>query len=402
VNHRERVLAAFAHKEADRVPIDLGGTDDSGIAAVTYRDLRIRLGLPQRITHVADTFSQLAVVEDDVREALGIDTTSLFLQPREWHTGQLVDGTPALVPALWKPQLQPDGSQLILDSSGRALMKMPRDGYYFDLIHAPLADASRPSDLDEYMNWIQNNDLAFYLDKSYEEMAEDLRVLREKTDYAVGTFFGGHFLWAGMDLRGAENFLLDLTRNQEFAEALMDRLLDVYLERFERFARTLGRYSDFIEFDEDLGTQDAPFLSPEMYRKLIKPRQKKLFSFVKSRCDARIFFHSDGAIRPVIPDLIDAGIDILNPLQVSARGMDPKELKKEFGKDLVLWGGGCDTQAVLPFGTPEQVRDEVRRRIDDLAPGGGYVFATVHNVQARVPVDNAIAAFQAAREYGEY
>jgi len=402
MNHRERVLAALNHKEADRVPIDLGGSDDSGIAAVTYRDLRDYLGLPHRTIRVADTFSQLAVVDDDVREVLGIDTTSLFLQPREWQMGALVDGTPALVPALWNPQLQPDGSYLILDSSGRPLMKMPRDGYYFDLVYAPLADAASPSDLDQYMDWIRNNDLAFYLDKSYKELAEEARAIRENTDYALGTFFGGHFLWAGMDLRGAENFLLDLAANPSFAEALMDRLLDVYIERFERFAQTLGKYADFIEFDEDFGTQDGLFLSPEMYRRLIKPRQKKLFSFVKSRCGARIFFHSDGAIRKIIPDLIEVGIDILNPIQVSASGMDTKELKREFGKDLVFWGGGCDTQRILPFGTPDEVRDEVKRRMDDLAPGGGFVFATVHNVQARMPVENVVAVYETAREHGLY
>ncbi len=402
MNHRERALAALNHKEADRVPIDLGGSDDSGIAAVTYRDLRDHLGLPRRVIRVADTYSQLAVVDDDVREALGVDTTSLFLQPREWQTGKLVDGTPALVPALWNPQPRPDGSQVILDSVGRALMKMPKNGYYFDSVYTPLADATSASDLDKYMDWIRNNDLAFYLDKSYEELADELKAMRENTEYLVGSFFGAHFLWAGMELRGAENFLLDLAANAKFAEALMDRLLDVYMERFERFAKTLGKYSDFIELDEDLGTQDAPFLNPEMYRRLIKPRQKKLFSFMKSRCPARLFFHSDGSIHKIVPDLIEAGIDILNPIQVSARDMDTKQLKKEFGRDLVFWGGGCDTQSVLPFGTPDQVKDEVRRRVEDLAPGGGFVFATVHNIQARVPVDNVIAVYEAVREYGRY
>jgi uroporphyrinogen decarboxylase len=183
---------------------------------------------------------------------------------------------------------------------------------------------------------------------------------------------------------------------------MMDRLLQANLERFEHFAATVGKYLDVMLFEEDLGMQDRPLMSPKTFRTMLKPYMKKLFEFAKSRCDAPVLFHSDGAIAPLIPDLIEIGVDVLNPIQVSAAGMDAQTLKKEFGKDLAFWGAGCDSQSTLPFGTPQDVADEVKRNIDDLAEGGGFVFAPIHNVQAGVPPENAVTMFRTAREYGVY
>jgi uroporphyrinogen decarboxylase len=172
------------------------------------------------------------------------------------------------------------------------------------------------------------------------------------------------------------------------------------VERFARYAETVAPYVDVIQFEDDLGMQDRPLLRPELYREVVKPYHARLFGFAKARSDAYLMLHSDGAVAPLIPDFIDMGVDILNPVQVSAAGMDTKRLKRAFGDEIVFWGAGCDSQRVLPFGTPEAVRDEVRRRIDDLAPGGGFVFAPVHNIQAEVPAENVVAMFEAAREYG--
>jgi len=406
MNHRERVLAALRHKEPDRVPIDLGATAVTGVMALTYKKLRRRLGLEPRMLYMADTYQQIPLMEEDVRNALGIDTcgVGVFHEPCEWKPGELTDGSPVMVPDKCNPQLQDDGSQVVLDSAGNVIMKMAKDGYYFDPVYNPLEAATSISDLDKYADSINSCDAApFYLDKSYEELAQKAKDVRENTDYFIGAYFGAHLFSGAQGLRGFTNFLVDMAADRKFAEALLDRLVDVYMERFERFAQTLGKYVDLIELEDDLGTQDGPWMSLEMYRKIIKPRQEKLFRFMKSECDAHLLFHSDGSVYQFIPDLIEVGVEILNPVQVSARDMDDtKRLKREFGSELTFWGAGCDNQRVLPFGTPEEVRDEVKRRIDDLAPGGGFVFAPIHNIQARDPIKNVMAMFEAFREYSVY
>jgi uroporphyrinogen decarboxylase len=193
-----------------------------------------------------------------------------------------------------------------------------------------------------------------------------------------------------------------LLTNRPLAEALLDHLAEANVRRFERFARTVGRYVQVIHFEDDLGMQDRPLLRPELYRQTVKPYHARLFRYAKANCDAYLLLHTDGAVAPFIPDFIEMGVDALNPVQVSAAGMDPRALKRAFGNDITFWGGGCDSQTILPFGTPGQIADEVKRRIDDLAPGGGFVLGPIHNVQADVPLQNVVALFQAAREVGVY
>jgi uroporphyrinogen decarboxylase len=252
------------------------------------------------------------------------------------------------------------------------------------------------------MDAIVGYDTPAHLDWTYQERAEEVRALRDSTDYALVGFFGGHILQAGQVLRGWEEFLMDLLKNKAFAHALMDKLTEAHLERFERYAATIAPWVDVIQFEEDLGMQDRPLMSPEVYREMIKPYHQELFAFAKSRCDAYLLLHTDGAVAPLIPDFIEMGVDAINPVQVSAAGMDTKVLKNEFSKEITFWGAGCDSQVILPFGSPEDVADEVKRRIDDLAPGGGFVFAPIHNIQAGVPPENAVTLFRTAREYGVY
>jgi len=402
MNHRQRVLAALRHQEPDRVPVDFGGTGDTTISALGYQRLRKELGLGPSTTRVADVVAYVALIEEDVRQALGVDVMPLFYGPHEWRQDTLADGSPAEFPARFRPQLQADGSQVVLDAAGNISLKMPHRGYYFDPVHAPLAGATGVGEIEACLDEIESYDRPDYLDKCYEELAGEAKSLRDSTDYLVVGFFGGHILQAGQVLRGWEAFLIDLLANKKLAHALMDRLTEAHLRRFERYAATVGPYVDVIHFEEDLGMQDRPLMRPALYREMVKPYHHRLYSFARSRCEAYLLLHTDGAVAPLIPDFIDMGIDALNPVQVSAAGMDTKELKREFGRDVTFWGGGCDSQAVLPFGTPEQVADEVKRRIDDLAPGGGFVFSTVHNVQARVPPENVVALFNAAREHGVY
>jgi uroporphyrinogen decarboxylase len=402
MNHRQRLHTALRHQEPDRVPIDLGGTGDSTISALAYQRLRCKLGLPPSTTWVVDVYQHTAVIENDVRQALAIDVMPVFDQPKEWRTGTLPNDDPAQFPARFQPIRQADGAQVVFNAAGHVVLKMPAGGYYFDPVYSPLADATEISDIAKYVDQIEGYDKPAHLDVSYEELAQKAKVLCEETDYALVGFFGGHILQAAQSLRGWEAFLVDLLINKPFAHALMGRLLEANLRRFERYASTVGSYVDVIHFEEDLGMQDRPLIRPALYREMIKPYHARLFRFAKSQCDAYILLHTDGAVAPLIPDFIEMGIDAINPVQVSAAGMDTAALKREFGRDIAFWGAGCDSQIVLPYGTPDEVADEVRRRIDDLAPGGGFVFSPIHNVQVGVPPANVVAMFKAAREYGVY
>jgi uroporphyrinogen decarboxylase len=399
MNHRNRILTALHHEEPDQVPIDFGGTVDSTISAFGYQTLRRALGLAPNVMQVQDVYQYTALIDEDVRQALGVDTHPVVDEPVVWREGHLSDGTPALFPDRFRPLPERDGSWVVRDATGTVTLKMPADGYYFDPVHCPLADAGSIADINRYGDAIATYDRPDHLDMNYEALAEKARALRESTDYLLVGFFGGHIFQAAQALRGWEQFLVDLLTNRPFAEALLDHLAEANVRRFARYAETVGRYVDVIHFEDDLGMQDRPLVRPALYREAVKPYHARLFRFVKAHCDAYILFHSDGALAPLIPDFIDMGIDALNPVQVSAAGMDPAWLKREFGKDLTFWGAACDSQTVLPFGPPERVAEEVKRRIDELAPGGGYVLAPIHNIQAGVPAENVLALFDAAQTY---
>ncbi len=402
MTHRERVLTALRHREPDRVPIDLGGTVDSTVSAMAYQPLRRALGLPANVTRVADVCQFTAIIDRDVREALQVDTAIIQPEPRQWSPGTLPDGSSAEFPARFQPQLLMDGSQVLLDDEGTVTLRMPAGGYYFDPVHSPLWEATTIQEIDKHWQAIEAYDSPAYLDKSYRELAGVARSVREETDYLVVAFFGGHILQAGQQLRGWERFLVDLLTNRPLAEALMDRLTDAHIRRFARFAETVGPFVDVVQFEEDLGMQDRPLMSPALYRQAVKPYHQRLFGYARSACTARLLLHSDGAVAPLIPDFIEMGVDALNPIQISAAGMDPAELKRQYGQDLTFWGAACDSQEVLPYGTPQDVADQVRRQIDILAPGGGFVLAPIHNIQAGVPAANVVALFRTAHEHGRY
>jgi uroporphyrinogen decarboxylase len=277
-------------------------------------------------------------------------------------------------------------------------MHMPKTGgLYYDWVEFPIKELSMAA-LDRY-SWPEPDPPAVVA-----TLRDQARLLHETTDFAlVGSgVIGGGIFEQGCRTVGLEDFMMALVLDRPFAERLMDGITEIYLESIRRYLEAVGEYIDVFTFWDDVCGQNGWLISPDLYVGLIKPRQRRLFDAIRRGTDAKIFYHGCGAVFDLIPHLIEIGVDILNPVQVSARGMDSRRLKERYGKDVTFWGGGVDTQRVLPFGTPEQVREEVKRRIDDLAPGGGFVFNAVHNIQAFVPPANIVAAFETAFEHGRY
>lgn len=382
MNSRQRLQHALAHKEPDRVPFDLGSTFTTGIHVTAYNNLRRHLGLPVRAdAAIFNLDQQIALVEEDLQELWGIDTQ--FVLPGAQS------GTEFVIE-------QREDGEYFRNEWGLGFRK-PRDGgFYFDIIQHPLKDVESVEALNAYP-WPDP-----CAPGVHDGMVERVQQAGETgRGVAMAGFTTGMIEMASW-LLGYERFYSAVLLEKEFISALLDRMLNIKLAYWEKTLSLVGQDIDILEESDDLGTQERTIFSPKVYQTLLKPRQKVLFDFIHSRTPAKIFFHSCGAVRAFIPDLIEVGIDILNPVQVSAAGMDTGELKREFGKDLTFWGGGVDTQKTLSQGTPLEVREDVRRRIEDLAPGGGFVFATVHNIQADVPPENLVAMWEALQEFGVY
>ncbi len=382
MNHRDRVLAALNHVEPDRIPIDLGATIVSSITKTSYIALKKYLGMPVEEIKLLDYVQQLPYLDDALLERLGVDF-------------RLVQLPAATAPGL---DIFEEGNYYAFRDRWGAKLHMPKDGgLYFDWVDFPIHEPTLAA-LDRY-EWPKPDP-----PELNDRLAEQARILYETTDYALvgSAVIGGGIFEQPARTMGLPNFLMALVSEPEFADRLMDQITDIYIDSCDRYLEKLGPYLQVFTYWDDVAGQDGWLIRPETYRKRIKPKQRRLVEAIKKKTSAKLFYHSCGATRDLIPDLIDLGFDILNPVQVSARGMDTRKLKQDFGRDIVFWGGGVDTQHVLPFGTPQQVADEVKRRIDDLAPGGGFVFAAVHNIQAFVPPENIMTMFDTALEYGGY
>ena len=404
---RERVLAAFAHREADRIPIDCSGHRSSGIAAIAYARLRKRLGLPLKPVRVYDPVQQLAILDQDVLDLFGIDTIELgrafALDDACWADWVLPDGLPCQMPVWALPERGKD-EWIIRSRSGRTIARMPDGALYFEQCYFPLIEPDGPRTAKDCMGecmWTAvaspPGPLVAGAD-GLNRLAAGARALRASTDRAIVGLFGGNLFEMGQFFYRNDNFLMLLAAEPAQAHAFLDELVEMHLANLERFLGAVGESIDIIVFGDDLGLQTGPFISRQMYRELFKPRHSTMWKRAKQLADVKVMLHTCGGIRELLPDLIDAGLDAVNPVQTSCRGMDPAELKAEFGRELVFWGGGCDTQTVLPYESPDSVKQHVRERKHILAPGGGFVFQQVHNVMANVPPENIVAMFEAARE----
>ncbi len=377
---RERILTSLGHQEPDRIPFDIGSTLVTGITSTAYKNLLSYLGIKKEEIAIQDMIQQLAVVDEEVLQRLKVDTRGVFL--RDF--------------CAWQPEIKEGKDYFYFDDAWGISWRMPKTaGHYYDMYKHPLTHLSVEG-IDGYP-WPDCLDKARI--KGIKEKARQIRK-EEKCVVLGSTGMSVGLLQTATWLQGFEECYSNLLINPSLTCKLLDKLVELDLKFWEMLISEIGSEIDIILYADDFGVQNGPLMSMDMFRKFFKPRYRKIFSFIKSRCSAHILFHTCGSAYDLIPELIEIGVDILNPVQVSAAKMDTKRLKKDFGDAIVFWGGGIDTQRTLPFADQQGVKDEVKRRIDDLAPGGGFVFTTVHNIQPGVPPQNIMAMWEALQEFG--
>lgn len=396
MNSRERVWRAIRHQQADRVPIDLGGTRQSGIAASTYHRLKQQLGIDSP-TRVYDVYQMLAEVERPLLERFGADVIGLNrrdvafgIRNENYKPWRLFDGTPVEVPGGFEPIREASGD-LVLVRDGEPIARMPEGGFYFDRVEK-LPGAAHV-ELDGYQPpRLSDEDMLHYRAQA--------EALHQNTDFAIVAPLGPPFeLFYGLGTGDFEAWMITLASEPDYVSGLYERLVEAWLDNLRRFVDAVGDRVQIIQVNDDFGTQHSLFLSIDMFRRQIMPFYKRGLDWIHEHTDMKVLLHSDGAIFPLIPSLIETGFDILNPVQTSAAGMDPVRLKAEFGQQLAFWGGSLDCQKTLPYGTVDEVVREVEQHLQIFAPGGGYVFAPVHNIQAGVPPEHVVAMYEAALRF---
>ncbi len=408
---RERILAAIEHRQPDRVPVDLGATPSSGISAIAYGNLKSHLGISNGQTRVYDVVQQLAQPEDFILDRFRVDVLDIGrgfnTKDSAWQPTTLADGQSALYPAWFHPERQPDGSFVARMPDGLDIAHMPAGGTFFDQSYFPYLDGY-PADFRDlstemgrilwaalvHSPWDHAGDADFW-----NTLRARALELRGASDRALMIVIGCNLFEWGTFLRRMDNFLMDLAADPARVEALLDALMERHLAALEKVCRAVGDVADVIRFGDDLGTNNGPFMAPKTYRQLFKPRHKILCDYVHQHTRMKTFLHCCGSIRSLLPDLIEAGFDVINPVQTTCKGMEPEGLKADFGRDICFWGGGCDTRSILPRGKPEAVKDHVRRRLEIFMTGGGFVFNTVHNILPEVPPQNIVAMFEAIEEF---
>ncbi len=395
------------------MPVDLGAMRSTGITAVAYGRLKEHLGIDSGHIYVYDVVQQLALPEEKILDFVESDIVDLgrvFLRDKQdWSDFTLPNGAAAKIPAYVR-FVPREGGWLAMGADDTTIGVMPQGAYYLSQTRFPLQDwdgadltvLDKLPELMEKVTWSALPCAPYHKPLTPEHLADIRRRakhLYETTDYAVMIAFGANLLEWGQYLCRMDQFLIDLVENRRKAEALLDKLVEMHIGNLEKILDAVRGYVQIIQMGDDLGTQLALEISPRLYREVFKPRQKLIFETVKKRSGPPIFLHSCGAIADILPDLIEVGVEIINPVQTSARGMDPARLKREFGKDIVFWGGGCDTQQVLPLGTLDEIDAHVKERIETFAPGGGFVFTQVHNIMPNVPPRNIVAMFDAVKKY---
>jgi len=406
---RERILASISHKEPDRVARDLGATPSSSISAIAMNRLNDYLKLGLGPAKIYDVVQQVVQPEIALLDHYGIDVLDVGRvfndTPGDWKPFSLADGSMGLVPKWFNWTEDEKGARHVF-LKGREIARMPVGATFFDGTFVPYPDEIPETfeDLDENMSmilwsalvhspWDHSNDPMFW-----QTLRERAIALKNSTDRALMIVCGCNLFEWGTFLRRIDNFLCDLIDDEAGVERLLDQLMERHLKTLENVCRYLGDVCDILRFGDDLGMDSGPFMQPDIYRRLFKPRHAALNQYVHTHSQMKTLLHSCGSLYRLLPDLIEAGYDVINPVQITARDMDPVRLKKEFGNDITFWGGGCDTRHILNHASPEEVRSHVKRMLDIFAPGGGFVFNTVHNIMPDCPPENIDAMFRALDE----
>jgi hypothetical protein len=417
MNSRERVTLSLNHQEPDRVPLDLGGSVVTGMHVSSVYLLRqaLKLDEPGTPVKVVEPYQMLGEIKSDLIEVLGVDvvgvgsTKTLFgFRNEGWKPWKIFDGTPVLVPEGFNTDPEANGDILMYpegDKSAAPSGRMPRGGYYFDtLVRQPTIDEDH---LDVQDNLEEFGPVS---DTDLDHFEKSIKSLYTETDKAILANFGGTgfgdialvpapWLKNPKGIRDIAEWYMSTASRRDYVYRIFERQCEIALANLEKiFSRVGNRVSVVFISGTDFGTQRGPFISTRAYRNLYKPFHKQVNDWVHKNTTWKTFNHSCGSVFAMIPEFIDAGFDILNPVQTSATEMDPKRLKEHFGNQMVFWGGGIDTQTTLPFGTAEKVREEARERKMIFGPGGGFIFNTIHNVQAKVPVENLLALYAAVKE----
>lgn len=401
---RERVLAAINHEEPDRVPIDFAAWRSSGIQAPAYAALRRYLGVNTgRPFRLYDLMQQLAEPELELIERFHGDVVQIHrLEPSfgiridAWKRSFVVPpsgGPPVecLVPRDYNPVPREGGGWSLFAPDGTEVARMLASGGYFEPVHFPLANARTPADIETVPWPVMAAEEAAFIRAQGERW-------RRETDYATLACFGGNILESGNFMFGFGEFMMRLAADRDLVECFFDRVAAWHIANLEVFLPAIEGVADIVAVGDDLGTQTSLIVSPAAYRELVKPRQARVYDYIRRHSSARLFLHSCGAIEPILGDLIEIGVEIINPVQIGASGMEPAKLKRKYGRHLTFWGGGCDTQHTLPLGAVADVEAEVRRLVATFRPGGGFVFTQVHNILADVPPEKIVALYDTAWE----
>jgi uroporphyrinogen decarboxylase len=413
MNPRERVLQSMNFVQPDRVPIDFGAHRSSGIMAIAYARLRDYLGLPKRPLKVYDIPQQLAVLDEDILDLFHIDTIEMgrgFCQTdSEWVPWVLPDGTECLIPTWVNPVRNEEGHWIVSGPDGTPIAIQKKGILYFESIHWPLE--ANPHDLDRlaeaigYTMWASApmasppGPVSAVTPEGARYLAAGAKKLRESTDRAIVGLFGGNLFELGQWLFGMEGFYVLLAGEPDLVHEYLDRLTAMHIRNLEAYLNAVGPYIDIIAFGDDYGMQTGPQISPKMYKEFFKPRHRRMWQRAKEMAPVKVMLHSCGSFPEFLDDMIEAGLDAFNPVQISSANMEPERLEEQFGGRITFWGGGCDTQQVIRSGSPEEIREHTLRNMEVFSPGGGFVFQQVHNIMADIPPENVVAMFNAVAEF---
>jgi uroporphyrinogen-III decarboxylase len=415
MNSRERVLAALNHQQPDRVPVDFGATPVTGIHVSCVADLRRYYGLEERPVKAYEPYQMLGLIEDDLRDALGIDVvgvsspnTMFGFKNENWKPWETPWGQTVLVSEHFHTTREPDGSQVIYpegDTSAPPSGRMPATGFFFDTIvrQEPIQEESLDvaENLEEF-GLIDDSTLAYYKDAISARKHSESAIIAGLGGLALGdiALVPAPFLKRPRGIRDIAEWYMSTAMRQDYIHQIFERQVEIGLKNLERFANAVGDSIDALFIcGTDFGTQTSSFCSVRTFKGLYQPYYKTINDWIHKHTGWKTFKHSCGAVEPFVEEFINSGFDILNPVQYTAANMDPRQLKQKYGDRITFWGGGVDTQKVLPFGTPSEVRQEVLKQCDILSENGGFVFNTVHNVQAKTPIENLVAMFEGVREF---